>query len=169
MCFWSSLSTFPVVCSVSWPNCFCLVLFYLLIGSTLKRLCLGKERSSSNYLIYFLTLCLSQLCPHSQSVLCLCVCVLLSLCFCSVLSPERCVRCCRTCGLTWDCRINFFFFTFAVVLHGSVDVWIAGLHHCLRIDRLICLWLLMDVGVVILWLLCWQNMSQFISREHDRY
>lgn len=48
-----------VVCSVFWPNCFCLVLFYLFIGSTLKRLCLGKERSSSNYLIYFLTLCLS--------------------------------------------------------------------------------------------------------------
>lgn len=48
-----------VVFSVSWPNCLCLVLFYLLIGSTLKRLCLGKERSSSNYLIYFLTLCLS--------------------------------------------------------------------------------------------------------------
>lgn len=37
------------------------VLFYLSIGSTLKRLCLGKERSSSNYLIYLLTLCL--LCP----------------------------------------------------------------------------------------------------------
>lgn len=55
-----------VVCSVFWPNCFCLVLFYLFIGSTLKRLCLGKERSSSNYLIYFLTLCLSN-CPHDFS------------------------------------------------------------------------------------------------------
>lgn len=42
------------VCSVSLlaPNPVLSVLFCLSIGSTLKRLCLGKERSSSNYPIY---------------------------------------------------------------------------------------------------------------------
>lgn len=53
------------MCSVSWPNCLCSVLSHLFIGSTLKRLCLGKERSSSNYLIYiFPTPLSSLLSPH---------------------------------------------------------------------------------------------------------
>lgn len=52
---WSSLSSDLLLCRLLRPNSVCLVLFYLL-GSTLKRLCLGKERSSSNYPIFFLIL-----------------------------------------------------------------------------------------------------------------
>lgn len=55
-------------------------------------------------------------------------------------------------------------YKFVVVLHGGVNVLIAEFCHCLHIKHFICLWLLRKViYVVICWLLCWQNVSQYIS------
>ena len=55
-------------------------------------------------------------------------------------------------------------YKFVVVLHGGVSVLIAEFCHCLHIKHFICLWLLRKViYVVICWLLCWQNVSQYIS------
>lgn len=132
---------FLVVCSVSWPNCFCLVLFYLFIGSTLKRLCLGKERSSSNYLIFFLTLCSHSLSPW------VCMCT-----FFGILKKRFAVLVENVdtlqivallyvcCCFAWLCADMSWLLNFVIA----------------------CLWNISFISmkvfnVVIIWLLCWQR------------
>lgn len=144
-----------VVCSVSWPNCFCLVLFYLFIGSTLKRLCLGKERSSSNYLIYFLTLCLSYSVHYFSFPLCLYVHLFFFLFIVSAL--ENVAVLVEIVGAIQIVTLIYVFLLFCMAM--CLHVLIAEICHCLHIKHFICLWLFMKViYVIILWLLCWQNM-----------
>lgn len=135
-----------VVCSVSWPNCFCLVLFYLFIGSTLKRLCLGKERSSSNYLIYFLTL----FSPFLS----------LSLYVHFIFSLFK--KC--KCWYSADCCINLHLLSFCMVV--CLRVLVAEFCHCLQMKHNLSVITMKVLYVVILWLLCWQHMFHSWSCIH---
>lgn len=126
-----------VVCSVFWPNCFCLVLFYLFIGSTLKRLCLGKDRSSSNYLIYFPSLCLSYsvltiLVIHTP---CLYVHFIFSLLFWYFENLVVLVENMGTLQIVALMYICCCFFCMTVCLHASI----AEFCLCLHIKHFMCL------------------------------